>query len=337
MEKTGIFSIFVIVSNDSIRMNPPFEITSAILSLVAAISEKLGEINAAHLVKPSTELRKKNRIRTIHASLGIEGNTLSVEQITAILEKKRVIGPAKEVLEVKNAIDVYHRIGDWRAAKSAHFLVAHGLLMAGLLDGAGKFRAETVGILKGDQLAHLPPPGNRVAILMAELFEWLKKSTDHPLIKSCVFHYEMEFIHPFMDGNGRMGRLWQTVILMEKYPVFEFLPVETTIKTRQSAYYNVLSVCDKAGNSTAFTEFMLDILNESLGELLASANVSLDGSRRMELFQTGHSGGAFSRKDYLRCFKNIAVATASRDLKRAVEAGILSSIGEKSRMVYAFN
>ncbi len=317
-------------------MTPPYEITPAILHLVAEISEKIGAIHAAHLVKPSPELRRENRVKTIQASLGIEGNTLSVEQITAILENKRVIGPVKDVQEVKNAIETYHQIGKFKAGNIKDFLKAHGILMKNLIDDPGKFRNKAVGIVKGQQVAHLAPPGDRVPSLMQELFNWLKKSPEHPLIKSCVFHYETEFIHPFMDGNGRIGRLWQTVILMEKYPVFEFLPVETIIKQRQQEYYNVLAACDRAGSSTAFISFMLQVILQALDELYVSSNVSLNWEKRMEIFRSTVENQSFSRKDYLAYFKNISTATASRDIKTAVDEGILKASGQGNRMKYQF-
>jgi Fic family protein len=317
-------------------MTPPYRLTSEILHLVATISEQIGAINAAQLVKPSLELRKKNRIKTIQSSLSIEGNTLSVGQITAILENKRVVGPSKDVQEVKNAIGTYEQLTVFKATNLKDFLKAHRLLMKELLETAGKFRSQSVGIVQGSKIAHLAPPGDRVPALMQSLFDWLKKSDEHTLIKSCVFHYETEFIHPFMDGNGRIGRLWQTVILLEKYPVFEFLPVETLIKAQQQSYYEVLSKCDKAGDSTDFIVFMLQIINLALAELLQTVGASLDARRRISIFNNIAKAGYFSRKDYMLHFKNISSATASRDLKIALDEGILISSGEKNKTKYQF-
>ncbi len=317
-------------------MKPPYTITGKILKLVASISERIGEINAAHLSKPPTELRKKNRIKSIHASLEIEGNTLTIEQITAILEDKRVIGPIKDILEVKNAIAVYDRLDKLNPYSFASFRSAHSLLMNELIASAGKLRNKSVGIVKGLAIAHIAPNSEMLNPLMKDLFNYLKHDDDLILIKSCVFHYEMEFIHPFLDGNGRMGRLWQTLILKEAYPVFEFLPIETIINAQQDKYYAALSKADKTGESTVFIEFMLGIILESLQELLTIQNVSLSNIDRITLFKSIIKEGYFTRKDYLKNFREIATATASRDLKFAVENGIIDKIGAKNATHYKY-
>jgi Fic family protein len=317
-------------------LRPPYQITSKILQSVASISEKIGEINSAYLYKPPTELRKKNRIKTIQSSLEIEGNSLSIDQITAILENKSVIAPQKDILEVKNAILVYDQINDFKLYSLTSFCKAHSILMQGLVDNPGKIRTRPVGILKGSIVAHVAPPGHMVKSLLKELFEYLKKDKDLLLIKSCVFHYETEFIHPFMDGNGRMGRLWQTIILKEYSPVFEFLPVETLIKARQLEYYNVLGQSDNLGNSTSFIEFMLQLINDSLEELLNTQNVNLTGPDRIILFKEISGSNLFSRQEYMRHFKDISSATASRDLKEAVDKKILVKIGDKRMTRYKF-
>lgn len=317
-------------------MQPPYNITSAILQLVAIISEKIGEINATHLHKPPAELRKSNRIKTIQASLEIEGNTLSIEQITAIVENKRVLGPQKDILEVKNAIVVYERLNEFNPNSIQSLLHAHNLLMKGLIDKSGKLRTKSVGIVKGSDITHIAPPGEMVKPLMNDLFRYLKSSRDLALIKSCVFHYELEFIHPFMDGNGRIGRLWQTLILKQQYPVFEYLPIETIVKQRQQQYYEALSQSDKSGNSTIFIEFMLGIILESLEELLSQQNRTLLSSDRVLVFSSIAGKKAFTRKEYLRHFKEISQATASRDLKEAVEEGVLKKAGEKNKTIYTF-
>ena len=190
------------------KMKPPYEITSSILKLITSISEKIGEVNANLLNKPSPKLRKQNRIKTIHSSLKIEGNTLTEEQITALLENKKVIGPKKDVLEVLNAIKIYENLEEFKPSNEKSFLKAHKSLMVGLIENAGKYRNQSVGIVIGSKVEHLAPPFRNVPYLMKDLFKYLKQSDEIELIKSCVFHYEMEFIHPFLDGNGRMGRLW---------------------------------------------------------------------------------------------------------------------------------
>jgi Fic family protein len=315
---------------------PPYQITSQILKLTSLISSKLGEIKAIHLDRPSPELRKKNRIQTIQSSLAIEGNTLSEDQITALFDNRRVLGPPKDILEVKNAIEVYGRLDEFDPFDYKSFLKAHKILMEGLIESAGKYRREGVGIVKGSVVAHLAPPAMRVHPLMLDLFAYAKNSEDLLLIKSCVFHYEMEFIHPFLDGNGRMGRLWQTLLLMQAYPVFEFLPLETLIKAQQEFYYEALSKSDKAGESTPFIEFMLSIIAEALEELLWTQNSNLSGIERIRRFRAIIKGESFGRKDYLRFYKDISPATASRDLKQGVEAGILVKTGEKRMTSYQF-
>ncbi|WP_407484277.1 Fic family protein [Elizabethkingia meningoseptica] len=317
-------------------MKPPYTITDKILALVASISEKIGEINASHLYKPATELRKKNRIKTIQSSLEIEGNTLTEEQITALLENKRVIAPQKDILEVQNAIKVYEQLNQFNPYQLKDLVKAHSVLMNGLIDNPGKLRTTNVGIVKGSKVEHLAPNGTMVNGLMKDLFNYLKKDNDLILIKSCVFHYEFEFIHPFTDGNGRMGRLWQTLILMQQYPVFEYLPVESLIKQQQNEYYNKLSESDKKGNSTLFIEFMLGILAESLQALLQSQSITLHTEDRIRLFKDKIGKNTFSRKDYMQSFKNISAPTASRDLKWAVEQKLIAKSGTFRLTEYQF-
>jgi Fic family protein len=317
-------------------MKPSYKITGKILKLVASISEKIGEVNSAHLNKPPTELRKKNRIKTIHSSLEIEGNTLTIEQITAIVENKRVIGPKKDILEVKNAITVYDYLDKLNPYNFDSFCEAHGILMNGLIDSAGRLRSKSVGIVKGSEVAHVAPPNEILKPLMNDLFNYLSNDDDIVLIKSCVFHYEMEFIHPFIDGNGRMGRLWQTVILKNTYPVFEYLPIETLIKERQEQYYESLGKSDSTGESTVFIEFMLEIILESLEDLLSIQNVSLTNIDRINLFKSIVKMDFFTRKEYLKNFREISSATASRDLKFAVDNGLIEKFGDKNTARYKY-
>jgi cell filamentation protein, protein adenylyltransferase len=317
-------------------MQPPYTITNKILQLVASISEKIGEVNAIHLSKPPAALRKANRIKTIQSSLEIEGNTLSFDQITAILENKRVAGPQKDILEVKNAIAVYDKISQYQSRSLPSLLKAHKALMTGLIESPGKIRSKGVGIIKGSKIAHIAPRGEIVKPLLNDLFRYLKISSDLTLIKSCVFHYEFEFIHPFLDGNGRLGRLWQTIILKEQYPVFEYLPIETIIKKRQDQYYMALSLSDQAGSSTTFIEFMLSVIFDSLEELLATQNSTLTDKERLSLFKAFIGVSNFTRKDYLRNYKEISTATASRDLREGVAKGILKKSGDKRNATYQF-
>lgn len=314
-------------------MKPPYDITPKILKLISSISEKIGEVNANYLSKQSPQLRKQNRIKTIHSSLQIEGNTLTEEQITALIENKRVIGPEKDVLEVLNAIKVYEKLEDYKFSSDKSFLKAHLELMNGLIKNAGKYRKQGVGIVKGTKVEHIAPPHENVPHLMNDLFEYVKDPDELTLIKSCVFHYEMEFIHPFLDGNGRMGRLWQTLILMSEYPVFEFLAFETLISKTQEDYYKSLALSDKSGKSTDFIEYMLGVIEKSLESLLNYNNRVLKDIDRLEYFlKLGIK--EFTRKDYMNVFKDLSSATASRDLKKGIELNRLATIGNFNKTKY---
>lgn len=314
-------------------MNPPYQITPEILKLITSISEKTGQINAKFLDKPSPKLRKENRIKTIHSSLSIEGNTLTVEQITSLIENKRVVGPEKDVNEVLNAIKVYNQLGGFNPNNVKSFLSAHEMLMKGLVTDNGKFRNKGVGIMAGNKIAHMAPPADNVQHLMNDLFAYLKTSKEITLLKSCVFHYEMEFIHPFSDGNGRMGRLWQTLILMNEYPVFEFIPFENIIHKTQHDYYHALSKSDKAGNSTPFIEYMLEVINDALSNMLDFKSRIMSTEDRLTYFSE-ISVSEFSRKEYMNVFKEISSATASRDLKKGVELGLFEKEGDKTKTIY---
>lgn len=246
---------------------PPFTLTNKILSLVASISEQLGRLSATVNSNQALLLRKVNRVRTIQGSLAIEGNQLSEDQITAILEGKRVIAPAREVQEASNALNVYERLDTFAFDEQNALLLAHKNLMLGLIDSAGQYRISGVGVIKNSKVIHMAPPEGQVPRLMADLFSWLKDSDDHALIKSCVFHYEFEFIHPFIDGNGRMGRLWQTLILKQYHEAFTYLPVESLVSAHQTDYYKAIAESTKRSNSAPFIEFMLSMIDQALQQL----------------------------------------------------------------------
>ena len=325
-------NVNLILSNDTI-MKPPYDITPLILKLISSISSKLGEVNATYLSKQSPQLRKQNRIQTIHSSLQIEGNTLSQEQITALVENKKVIGPKKDVLEVLNAIELYEQLNQFKFTSDTHFLKAHQILMKGLVDNPGKYRKKGVGIVKGNDVEHIAPPHDKVPFLMKDLFTYLKKEDELTLIKSCVFHYEMEFIHPFLDGNGRMGRFWQTLILSNEFPVFEFLPFETLINESQNDYYQALSMSDKMGKSTVFIEYMLGVINTSLERILNYNNRIIKDIDRIEYF-VSLGKQVFTRKGYMNTFKELSSATASRDLKKGVELNLFEVFGSQNQTKY---
>lgn len=244
---------------------PPFTVTSEIMRLVSEISEQVGIVTTLLGDNvPSPMLRKANRIKTIHSSLAIEHNTLSLKQVTDIIDGKHVLGAPNEIQEVKNALQAYQLMSQLDAFKEKDLLRAHELMMLALVDNAGCYRHAGVGVFDGDKCIHMAPPADRVPALMADLFEWVKKTDVHPLVSSCVFHYEFEFIHPFVDGNGRMGRYWQTMLLSKWKGIFSWIPVETIVKEHQQEYYDVIAKCDAAGSSTVFIEFMLRCLLDAM-------------------------------------------------------------------------
>lgn len=246
---------------------PPFTITDEILRLVSEISERVGELNVMLGERmPSPMLRKENQIRTIHSSLAIEHNSLSLQQVTDVINGKHVLGAPNEIQEVKNALQAYQLMQDLDAFQEKDLLRAHGLMMAGLVENAGQYRKGGVGVFAGEQCIHMAPPADNVPFLMADLFEWISTTDTHPLVSSCVFHYEFEFIHPFMDGNGRMGRYWQTLLLSRWKGIFAWLPVETIVKQHQQDYYDAIAQSDSQGNSTIFITFMLRCILQTIKE-----------------------------------------------------------------------
>lgn len=247
--------------------NPPYTITNKIVDLIAGISELIGHITVTSGLNNNPKLRRANRIKTIQASLAIENNTLTVEQITALLNGKRILGTPAEIKEVKNAYEVYEQLLIFNPYSVSDLLKAHGILMADLVKNAGHFRTGGVGVFKGRQVVHMALPAEFVPEHIGNLINWYQKSTAHPLIKSAVFHYEFEFIHPFADGNGRMGRLWHTLLLAEWKEILAWIPVETLVKERQEEYYDALGKADKEADSTVFVEFMLTALRDALKEI----------------------------------------------------------------------
>ena len=247
---------------------PPYSLTNALLSQVAAIAELVGMWKASNNNQLVPHLRKGNRIKTIQASLAVEQNTLTVEQVTDVIEGKTVLGLPREIQEVRNAFNAYEKMQDWDPHSIDDLLTAHGLLMYGLIDDAGHLRSGGTGIYQGKQLVHMAPPASQLPRLIGDLMTWLKQTDAHPLIASAAFHYEFEFIHPFSDGNGRMGRLWQTVLLHQWQPMLAYLPVETVIKHRQEQYYQLLGEADASGDCTNFISFLLQAIHDSLQEAI---------------------------------------------------------------------
>ena len=246
---------------------PPFHMTEEITNLIIEIGEYVGRITTYDSMRQNPVLRKESRIRSVYSSLAIEQNTLSLDQVTDVIEGKRVLGPPQDIREVKNAYDAYERVSGMDPYSLKNLLAAHKLLMNGLVKEAGTFRSGDVGVYAGEHLIHAGTPAKYVPDLMAQLMRWLKESKLHPLVKSCIFHYEFEFIHPFSDGNGRTGRLWQSLILQKWNKLFTWLPVETLVHENQEEYYSVLGSANRAGNSTEFVEFMLRMIRNTLKEI----------------------------------------------------------------------
>lgn len=249
---------------------PPFTLTDEMMSLVAEIAEIVGKISATAAQLPQPHLRKENRIKTIQSSLAIENNSLTIEQVTAIIEGKRVLGAPNEIQEVRNAIDVYELLLELNPLEEKDLLRAHQLMMTDLVRENGRYRSGGVGIFNGEQCVHMAPPAMRVPTLMEDLLQWVRTTKTHPLISSCVFHYEFEFIHPFADGNGRMGRMWQTLLLMQWNPIFAWIPVETLVKEHQKDYYDAIAQSDREASSTPFIIFMLRCLLQTIQEMVES-------------------------------------------------------------------
>ena len=243
---------------------PPYQLTDTILSLCTEISATTKELTVRSELSAQPQLHRANRIRSVHSSLAIEHNSLTLDQVTALLNGKLVLAPQQEILEVQNAFRAYDLLSKLDPYSLDDLLKAHRVMMDGLVMGAGTFRNTGVGVYAGDQLIHADTPAQYVPEAMRQLFDWLRNTTAHPLVVSCVFHYEFEFIHPFADGNGRTGRLWQTLILRKWEPIFTYLPIESMILKHQADYYAALNASNTQGSSTFFIEFMLEMILEAL-------------------------------------------------------------------------
>ena len=276
---------------------PPFTVSAEAINLIAEISGLIERYAIRLEQEDGLRLRKVNRIKTIHSSLSIEGNTLSENQVRDIIDGKDVVAPIKEIQEVKNAIKTYEMYSSLDAFKEKDLLKAYGVMMQALVDDAGKYRRGSVGVFGEKGIVHLAPSAERVPILMSDLFDWLKHSKDHLLIRSCVFHYEFEFIHPFSDGNGRTGRLWQSLILGKLHPLFEHLPVENMVYSNQQQYYDAITASTNAGQSGPFVDFMLNEIykalkshqGESLSDKVADKVADKSAQKVLKLlYENGH-------------------------------------------------
>lgn len=323
--------------------NPPFEITNTIIDLVAEIAELVGKLTSINQLSTNPTLRRTNRIRTIHGSLAIEQNTLSLEQVTAVLNGKRVLAPPKDIAEVKNAYEIYERLDELDPYSVDDLLTAHGIMTRGLVEESGVFRSRPVGVVdQQGNILHFGTLPDYVPGLTRDLLEWTKNSNVHMLIRSCVFHYELELIHPFADGNGRVGRLWHTLLLSKWNPTFAWLPVESMIHAHQRDYYYAINASNVAAESTVFIEFMLSIIKASLMDAIKTSDEMSDGTTdkatlrwlQIEKFLVTHE---FIMNADVRSLCNVSAATANRILAGLAAEGKLTKCRHAGHWMYRGN
>lgn len=304
---------------------PPFEITNRMIDYVAEIAELLGKLNMADVLSLNPTLRRSNRIRTIHGSLAIEQNTLSLEQVTAVLNGKHVLAPPKDIAEVKNAYEIYERLDELDPYSVEDLLTAHGIMTRGLVEESGMFRTRPVGVVDSEgHVLHFGTLPQYVPDLVMDLLDWAKTSEIHMLIRSCVFHYELELIHPFADGNGRVGRLWHTLLLSKWNPAFAWLPVESIIHDRQQEYYDAINASNDAGESTVFIEFMLSAIKASLIDAIQVSDEMSDGKMDKATIRWNKIEEYLKTHDYImnadvRALCGVSAATANRILSQFVD------------------
>ncbi len=323
-----------------INKKPPFEITNQIIDYVAAIAELVGRLTSTNQLSANPTLRRSNRIRTIHGSLAIEQNTLSLEQVTAVLNGKHVLAPPKDIAEVKNAYEVYERLDELNPYSVEDLLTAHRIMTQGLVNEAGMFRTRPVGIVDNEgHILHFGTLPQYVPDLVMELLDWVEKSDVHILIRSCVFHYELELIHPFADGNGRIGRLWHTLLLSKWNPVFAWLPVESIIHDRQQEYYKAINASNDAGESTVFIEFMLSAIKASLIEAIRTSDEMSDEKTDKATLRWNKIDTYLKSHDYImnadvRKLCGVSAATANRILTALVAKNQLEKYHMSGHWVY---
>lgn len=326
------------------NQKPPFEITNQIISDVAEIAELMGKFSVTNQLSTNPTLRRSNRIRTIHGSLAIEQNTLSLEQVTAVLDGKQVLAPPKDIAEVKNAYEIYERLDQLDPYSVDDLLTAHGILTRGLVEESGQFRSRPVGVVDSQgNILHFGTLPQYVPDLVMELLDWVKTSQVHMLIRSCVFHYELELIHPFADGNGRVGRLWHTLLLSRWNPVFAWLPVESIIHDRQPEYYAAINASNDAGESTVFIEFMLSAIKASITEAMEVSDGMMDEMsdekmdkatqrwKKIEAYLKNHD---YIMNADVRELCGVSSATANRILSSFVTEGKLAKYREDGHWAY---
>ena len=340
---------------------PPFTVSAEAINLIAEISGQIERYAIRLEQEDGLRLRKANRIKTIHSSLAIEGNTLTEDEVRDIIDGKNVVAPIKQIQEVKNAIATYELYPKLNPFSVKDLLKSHGVMMQALVDDAGKFRRSGVGVFSEHGLVHMAPPADRVPMLMDDLFGWLKESKDHLLIRSCVFHYEFEFIHPFIDGNGRTGRLWQSLILGKLHPLFEHLPVENMVYANQQAYYDAITASTNVGQSGPFIDFMLNEIFKTLkqhqGEFLPLASDSNPIDKEFGIKFGAEFGIKFgikfgiNDKSLLLLLNSNPSSTAAdaaeqlgmtqrgaeKLMKRLKEAGVISREGSRKNGIWIIN
>ncbi len=320
--------------------NPPFEITNSIIDLVVEIAELTGKLTSLHPLSANPTLRRTNRIRTIHGSLAIEQNTLSLEQVTAILNGKHVLAPPKDIAEVKNAYEIYERLDELDPYSVDDLLTAHGIMTRGLVEESGYFRSRPVAVVdQQGNILHFGTLPDYVPGLTKDLLEWTKNSGVHILIRSCVFHYELEQIHPFADGNGRIGRLWHTLLLSKWNSAFAWLPVESMIHANQRAYYDAINASNAAGSSTTFIEFMLSIIKASLMDAIKTRDAMSDGKMDKETLRWLQIEKFLEKHEFImnadvRLLCNVSAATANRILASLAAGGKLTKCRQNGHWAY---
>ena len=311
------------------NQKPPFEITNHMIDHVAEIAELVGKLSAVSSLSANPTLRRSNRIRTIHGSLAIEQNTLSLEQVTAVLNGKHVLAPPKDIVEVKNAYEIYERLDELDPYSVEDLLTAHGIMTRDLVEESGMFRTRPVGVVDSEgHVLHFGTLPQYVPDLVMEVLDWAKTSDVHMLIRSCVFHYELELIHPFADGNGRVGRLWHTLLLSKWNSAFAWLPVESIIHDRQQEYYAAINASNDAGESTVFIEFMMSAIKASLIEAINTSNEMSDGKINKVALRWKKIEEYLKTHDYImnadvRELCGVSAATANRTLSMLTIEGKL--------------
>ena len=319
---------------------PPFEITNPMIGYVAEIAELVGKLSAESSFSVNPTLRRSNRIKTIHGSLAIEQNTLSLEQVTAVLNGKHILAPPRDIAEVKNAYEVYEQLGKLDPYSVNDLLTAHGIMTWGLVEESGTFRNRPVGVVDSEgNILHFGTLPQYVPDLVMELLDWVKTSEVHMLIRSCVFHYELELIHPFADGNGRVGRLWHTLLLSQWNPAFAWLPVESIIHDRQQEYYAAINASNNAGESTAFIEFMLAAIKAALIEAISVRDVMSEEKMDKTVLRWNKIQEYLKTHDYImnadvRTLCDVSSATANRILVRLTEEGKLNRYLQEGHWAY---